>query len=1519
MKCGGPDPGPGSVDSAPPAPSVRPVACGGIRAFVNPLRHLRLSLVFVLLLELRAMALPNLVPYKPSTWSDRIVVSTTTGTTTDSPALGSTDQLYVDLAVSNVGADPTSGRLETELYVDGQYRGRWYREDPLAAGYHIWKSDYSIGHLGEGTHTLEVRVDPRGLITESDETDNNYTKTIVILDTPNLVPFQPPAWSDKIVVSTLPGTSSDSAAYLPTDTLHVDLAVLNEGPAAANDPFFVDLYVDGELRGYWQVTPPLPADTYVYVTDHSIGSLKPGLHDVAVVADSTSTVPERDESDNVHIKTILVTGPPNLVPYQPRDWSDRIVLSSGPGTSTDGTRLDSAEVLYLDWAVLNEGGENITVPFAIELYVDEVLHNTWIVDPPLEPGYYVFERDHPIGPLAPGDHTIRIKADSGGLVSEGDELDNEYAKTVPVGHHPNLTVFQPPGWTDALVFSRVPGTTTESEVLLSTDTLFLDWAVTNRGSGPATTRFVTELYIDDVLQANWPIESSFAASRAGTVIDHPLGSLPAGFHFVEIRVDTGDSILESNEDDNSYFTFLWVYPDDPERPPDIRVEPSSLPAAAASASPAGSPPVPSPLPAPKPAARLVPTDTRLRGMPASPDPFTAVQPDGSAITLRLRGSIRYHWLEDEGGFTVVRQGRTFVYAMRDAAGSLGPTPWVVGRDDPIAVGLTPHERPTREGIALANLHAAPESPTADTPPGVIAPNGTIDNVVILMRFSNHAERTLPSPADYDRIFNAPGGDPVLAPTGSVRDFYLENSYGAMSLRSTVFAWVTLPNTETYYADEQSGRSARIKEAIRDALDLADAQIDFGRFDANSDGYVDAITFIHSGYAAEALGTAIDGSEISDRIWSHRWTIPAWTSGEGIKVSNYHINPGLWGISGSSPTRIGVVCHETGHFFGLPDLYDTEGDGNGVGSYDLMGNAWGFTGDQRHPPHFGAWSKVFLGWVTPTIVATPGTYVAPQVETSPTVFRIDLGYPSGEYLLIENREPTGFESTLPQGGLAIWHIDESRPSNDDEGYPGQRGWPENDRHYRVALLQADGYYDLEQPWGNRGDAWDLFHGADVSELSMLTSPNTDAYQGGKVILTGNRIHDVSEAGESMSFTFSVEPPTNRFRIANSGSSTLRVDSITSDTPAPWLAVSPVPPYGLLPGEELWVTVSIDPTLAPVGTNSTRLLIASNDPDENPFPTGVTVAVTREPPPCARIVGRLVFYNHSGWDAGDPLPSVRDDDAIATDKTALLPGNTATFANYTSFSRGLNGIMVDIADLAGTPGVADFVFRTGNDNNVEAWPLAPGPPQVTLRPKQGTEGSDRVTLIWPDQAIRKCWLQVVVLATPETGLAAPDVFYFGNAPGETGNSATDARVTSADALRVLRNPAANAPITSPFDHNRDGRVGAADRLTILGNLSALGPLTLLNLGGTSVRMADRLPAGSPVRDWTVHRVDSGLSVRWSAQDGPVRIWTSETVNGADWEIYAESDADRLADGTLEVILPVDPQGNVRFYRVETLDSR
>ncbi len=218
----------------------------------------------------------------------------------------------------------------------------------------------------------------------------------------------------------------------------------------------------------------------------------------------------------------------------------------------------------------------------------------------------------------------------------------------------------------------------------------------------------------------------------------------------------------------------------------------------------------------------------------------------------------------------------------------------------------------------------------------------------------------------------------------------------------------------------------------------------------------------------------------------------------------------------------------------------------------------------------------------------------------------------------------------------------------------------------------------------------------------------------------------------------------------------------------------------------------------------------------------------------VVDRHVFYNNSFFDGNDPQAGPADDDAIAFDKKALLPGPTAqkaTFANYTSYSRGINGLMVDVANLPQQPTSADFEFKVGNDGNLDGWTTVTATPTVTVRPGAGTGGSDRVTILFEDNVIEQQWLQVRVLASGAIGLPEDDVFYFGNAIGESVSLDGKARVNTADLIgardnqRSFLNP---APIGFLYDFDRDNRVDVVDMLIIRAHITTfLNELDLITV--------------------------------------------------------------------------------------------
>ena len=331
-----------------------------------------------------------------------------------------------------------------------------------------------------------------------------------------------------------------------------------------------------------------------------------------------------------------------------------------------------------------------------------------------------------------------------------------------------------------------------------------------------------------------------------------------------------------------------------------------------------------------------------------------------------------------------------------------------------------------------------------------------------------------------------------------------------------------------------------------------------------------------------------------------------------------------------------------------------------------------------------------------------------------------------------------------------------------------------------------------------------------------------------------------------------------------------------------------------------------------------------------PAGTNLINALAPP--ATVVGRWVFYNNSAWDGNNPAANANDDNAIATDKTALLPGGTASFANYTSYSRGLNGIMMDIANLLGTPTASDFVFNTGNDNNPAGWSNAPAPVSITVRAGAGAGGSSRVTLIWNDnnlngvvdanEAVAKKWLEVTVKATTNTGLATDDVFFFGNAVGEgdVGNPNTSFPVTAADALQAMNNliGLGTAALTNVNDFNRDQKVTSADALVALNNLSALSALVKLDLSSSSgsSMVAASMTASAPIEPFLGESLISPGIMRlwlWQSQQSNPALEMTENLGSGPWQPVPSDWLKPLGGGLFEVDVPVGA-GSV-FLRLQS----
>jgi len=363
---------------------------------------------------------------------------------------------------------------------------------------------------------------------------------------------------------------------------------------------------------------------------------------------------------------------------------------------------------------------------------------------------------------------------------------------------------------------------------------------------------------------------------------------------------------------------------------------------------------------------------------------------------------------------------------------------------------------------------------------------------------------------------------------SLKTFYQQLSNGNITVDGQVFPWVTADSTAAYYEDGCNGIGVlapcparpvnRFGQLLLRTLDVVSqgtsgasvwSQYDNDGPDGapnsgDDDGFVDFVTFLQ----AQRDGACPN----SPHIWAHRFVIRAWNGGspfitrtpwvghpgQFIKVDDYIMQSAVGGSSscdGSSIMPIGTVAHETGHAFGLPDLYDTD-LGNpqatqGIGEWGLMGS--GNYARPYSPSRYEAWSLFELGWVAvDTLLSGEEVRLGP-VASSDTVLYVPVSG-TDEFYLLENRQAQesdtaqmnpAFGSHQKSPGLLVWHIDQSQV--DDHGFEADNRVNVGPIH-GVALVQADGRNDLRLAGENRGDTGDPYPGSSGNtELCRSTNP------------------------------------------------------------------------------------------------------------------------------------------------------------------------------------------------------------------------------------------------------------------------------------------------------------------------------------------------------------------------------------------------------------------------------------------------
>lgn len=386
------------------------------------------------------------------------------------------------------------------------------------------------------------------------------------------------------------------------------------------------------------------------------------------------------------------------------------------------------------------------------------------------------------------------------------------------------------------------------------------------------------------------------------------------------------------------------------------------------------------------------------------------------------------------------------------------------------------------GLNRSKHPAAAASPAA-------ALTGTDKVVVLLINYNDVTNTSTHTPKFFDdMLFN--GSSPT-----SMNKFFKDNSYGVFCVTGNVTTkWYAASNSQAYYGTYEfwSPRKAgygNAQDLVKEAVQAADADINFSNFDQDSDGYVDHLVVVHAGYddANDGDGTGPDGDP---HMWSHAWGISP-VLVDGVYAYTYTM------LSEYSP--VGTFAHEYGHDIGLPDLYDTDySSSGGVGKWDIMASgSWNNGGNT--PAQLSAWCKQELGWITPTLItADTETVTAKRVEDNSTtaVYKIWVNFSNNEYFLVENRQQVGWDAYLPGNGLLIWHINDNAPDNSD----GARD------KWRIVDLEE---YDNNDQASNANDPWK----SNSVGFTPSTSPNSNDYSGKS---TGIRIFNISASGNTMTF-------------------------------------------------------------------------------------------------------------------------------------------------------------------------------------------------------------------------------------------------------------------------------------------------------------------------------------------------------------------------------------------------------------------
>ena len=279
---------------------------------------------------------------------------------------------------------------------------------------------------------------------------------------------------------------------------------------------------------------------------------------------------------------------------------------------------------------------------------------------------------------------------------------------------------------------------------------------------------------------------------------------------------------------------------------------------------------------------------------------------------------------------------------------------------------------------------------------------------------------------WNKVFNAKNllEDPFK---GSIHDYFYDQSYGDFSIVFDLVYVQVSGDAEKYastYSDDENSQYL-----VEDIVDVLKTQnIDWGRYDWNGDGYINQLLIVYA-------GEGMNASTSSNTIWPHQWWMTEHLKDrqEGVYCDPIPVSAGDKDYlvdcyccvqevvnSQTASTSFGTICHEYSHCFGFPDFYYSSG--KTVNDWDLMdyGN---YNGDGYQPAGYSAHERWLMGWLEPIELEETTTITAmPALAEQGRAYLIRNDGCENEYYIVENRQPTGWDASLPGSGILVFHIE-----------------------------------------------------------------------------------------------------------------------------------------------------------------------------------------------------------------------------------------------------------------------------------------------------------------------------------------------------------------------------------------------------------------------------------------------------------------------------------------------------------------